>query len=96
MYESIIKPLVNELKVLQKDYSRIAVRLETRWGTKSGHNYLKKLLIKDRPIREGFPEEAYMTILKLYLLHVEVCGVFDDPLELSANVNKRKCDNELL
>ena len=78
--------LMNELNIVYEQYPRISIRLETRWGTKKCHDYLKCLLIKDRSNRRGFSKEIYTSLLRMYILHDYQFGHFDSPLELT-NLN---------
>jgi hypothetical protein len=80
--------LLQGLDALYKTSPYIAVKLETNWGCYGTHKYLKKLLIKDRPFRHGFPKNDYFIIMQLYFLHVSLYGNFNDTFTLEdANIS---------
>lgn len=43
--------------------------LEVTWGEPEFYDYINKLTIADRNIREGFPPEVFVEILNLRNLH---------------------------
>lgn len=52
--------LVNNLEYLYSTVPYVAKKIETFWGTRYTHRYLKNLLIKDRDIRKGFLKKYTM------------------------------------
>lgn len=87
MRRSTCEIFAQELYALYKPFPHIAVKIETYLGSKQCHEYLKSLLIKDKPNRIGFDEKTYCRLLNLYLLHVKEFGDFNSPLQItSANL----------
>ena len=79
--------LLTLLDAVYKEYPHISVKIESYWGTRSGHMYMKYLLVKDRP-RQGLQFTAYRDIITLYLLHTSIFGNFDSPVTLdNLNIN---------
>lgn len=74
--------LVNNLEYLYSTVPHAAKKIETYWGTRYTHRYLKNLLIKDRDIRQGFPKKVYNEIFLIYLLHYTEYGDYNEPLTL--------------
>lgn len=87
MRSEFSRKVVQELSLLYRCRTKISVRIESSWGTERGHQYLKKLLVKDRSNRQGFDVNSYMMLMHLYLLHVEEYGDFNSPLVIRNNSN---------
>jgi len=58
---------INDLQ--RAGYARIAATIESHWNSEDLHVYLKDLLVDERGEREGFPSDAYMSLLKLHTLY---------------------------
>ena len=82
MDELTCKFLVYNLAEIYKLFPHVAVKIESLWGTKRGHDYLKSLLVKSRPERHGFPLDVYEILLNIYVLHSTQAGDFGEPLIL--------------
>lgn len=53
----------------QAGYYRIAAIIESHWNSDDLHVYMRDLLVDERGEREGFPNDAYMSLLKLHTLY---------------------------
>lgn len=76
--------LVQKLKVLFDLSPRIAVQIESGWGTEEAHRYIKSLLCPNRKGRKGFDFETYCCLIQIYLMHCADVGDFGDPIEFGA------------
>lgn len=55
--------------VLEKDFPRILVAIQSMWGYPELNTYFRKLTLDNRGDREGFPKEVWEEIFTLLYLH---------------------------
>lgn len=73
--------LIRKLQILFLTNPRIAVQIESGWGTREAHDYIKSLLIPTRTGRQGFAFDTYCCLIHIYLMHCADVGDFGDPIE---------------
>lgn len=59
-----------DFKIIRERFPHIAKQIATDWGTPKGLEYFEKLMVDDRQgKRQGFPLQAYQSLMKLLELH---------------------------
>lgn len=53
----------------ERNFSRIADAIAALWGTHEALDYFHSLVIDHRGNRQGFPQEVFFHIIKLYNCH---------------------------
>lgn len=59
-------------QIREGGFERIADHIELKWDTYIIKDYLNNLILSNREDRQGFPQEVFDAILKLYLLHENI------------------------
>ena len=64
------------LHEIEFDFPHVSNKLSILKGHPEFHDELRKLIISDRPNRQGFPKRIMVFLLKLDRLHAEqYCGI---------------------
>lgn len=87
MRREVSKSIIHHLFALHNIRPNISNQIELFWGTKAGHDYFKKILVKDRKIRLGLDAASYLLVMHLYLVHVVEYRDFDSPIVIGTNPN---------
>lgn len=61
--------LEQALSTIKAKYPRIHEMIVSRWGTKSLHDWLSRIIISDRDNRKGFDQEVASSLLVVFNYH---------------------------